>query len=51
VPVDGESKQEEIADAEEEEAMGEARDVLMTETEIATATATETEAGTLTTND
>jgi len=42
---------EEKADAEGEEAMGEARDVMMTEPEIATTTATETEAGALATND
>jgi len=42
---------EEKADAEEEEATGEARDVTMTEAEIVTTTATETEAGTLATND
>jgi hypothetical protein len=40
-------------DAEEEEATGEARDVMMTEAEIATATATETEpeVGSLATNE
>jgi len=42
---------EEKADAEKEEATGEARDVMMTEAEIATTTATETEAGALATND
>ena len=42
---------EDIADAEEEEAMEEERDVMMTETEIATTTATESEAGALATND
>jgi hypothetical protein len=43
----------EMADAEEEEATGEARDVKMTEAEIATTTATETEteAGALATHD
>jgi hypothetical protein len=42
---------EEKADAEEEEATGEARDVMMTEAEIATTTATKTETGALATND
>jgi hypothetical protein len=42
---------EEKADAEEAEATGEARDVMMTEAEIATTTATETEVGALATND
>ena len=42
-----------MADGEEEEATGEAGDVMMTEPEIATRTATETEteAGALATND
>jgi hypothetical protein len=42
-----------VADAEEEDATGEARDVMMTEAEIATTTATETETevGALPTND
>jgi len=42
-----------MADAEEEEATGDARDVMMTEPKIATTTATktETEAGDLATND
>jgi len=42
---------EEKADAEEDEATGKARDVMMTEAEIATTTATETDAGALATND
>jgi len=42
--------QEEKADAEEEEATGEARDVMITEAEIATTTATETEEGALASN-
>jgi len=41
---------EEMADAEVEETTGKARDVMMTEAEIATTTATETEAGALATN-
>jgi hypothetical protein len=55
--ADGGSEEEEMADVEEEEATGEARDVTMTETEIeiatttATETETETEAGALATND
>jgi len=50
-------EEEEIADVEEEEATGEARDVMMTETETeietitVTETETETEAGPLPTND
>jgi hypothetical protein len=42
-----------MADAEEEEATGKARDVMMTEARIATTTATETETegGALATND
>jgi len=42
-----------MADVEEEEATGEARDVMMTEAEIETMTATETEteAGALATNE
>jgi hypothetical protein len=42
---------EEKTDAEEEEATGQAREVMMTEAEIATTTVTETEAGSLATND
>ena len=53
--ADGVSEEEEMADVEEEEATGEARDVMMTETEIAYMTATdtdtETEAGALATID
>jgi hypothetical protein len=55
--ADGGSEEEEIADVQGEEAMGEARDVVMTETETAsmaataTETAFETEAGALATND
>jgi len=51
------SEEEEMEDVEEEEATGEARDVMMTETETeivtttATETETETEAGPLATND
>jgi len=41
----------EMADAEEEEATGKARDVMMTEAKIATTTATEPEAEALATND
>ena len=42
---------QEKADAEEEEATGEARHVMMTEAEIAATTVTDTEAGALATND
>ena len=51
--ADGGSAEGEMADAEEEEATGDARDVMMTEPKIATTTATktETEAGDLATND
>ena len=53
--AEGGCKEEEIADVEEEEATGEARDVMMTETETETETVntatTETEVRTLTTND
>jgi len=51
--ADGGRAEEEMADAEEEEATGEARNVMMTEAQIAsmTATETETEAGALATND
>jgi len=51
--ADGGSEEQEMAEVEEEEAAGEARDVVMTETETVTtaATETETEAGALTTND
>jgi len=47
------SEEEKMADVQEEEAAGEARDVVMTETETATtaATETETDAGALPTND
>jgi len=50
---DGGRAEGEIADAEEVDATGEARDVMITEAEIActTATETETEAGALATND
>jgi hypothetical protein len=55
--ADGGSEEEEMADAQGEEATGEARDVVMTDTETATTAATatetetETEAGALATND
>ena len=55
--ADGGSEEEEMADAQGEEATGEARDMVMTETETATTavtateTETETEAGALATND
>jgi len=39
-----------MADGEKKEAMGDARDDVMSEAEIATTTATETEAGALATN-
>ena len=42
---------EEKADAKDEEATGQASDVMMSEAEIATSTASETEAGTLATNE
>jgi hypothetical protein len=55
--ADGGSEEEEMADVQGEEATGEARDVVMTETEAATMAATatetetETEVGALATND
>jgi len=51
--AEGGSDEEEMADVQEEEAAGEARDIVMTETKTATtaATETETEAGALATND
>jgi len=51
--VEGGSEEEAMADMQEEEAVGEARDIVMTEIETATTatTETETEAGSLVTND
>jgi hypothetical protein len=50
--ADGGRAEGDVADAEEEEATGEARDIIMTKAEIATTpvTETETEAGALATN-
>jgi len=49
--ADGGTEEEEMVEVQEDEATGEARDFMVTETETATTAATETEAGALTTNE
>jgi len=49
--AEGGSAQEVVADVEEEEAIGVARDAMMTENETATTAATERQAGALASND